>query len=477
MDWDSLAAELRDAILQALIHEGNIARYASVCREWQATIEKSIFHSLKLTPCDIPFLGTLTTQHLGLVKYIWYSIELLNYDCTECDRSETESVRDINRTTIEDGIRVMFCTLSRRPFKGDMTFDISIYSPSDSQHHFKYIEFEPANTLFSHGRPKPVLHHDSRHSSSTPHPSKVAIDRLFPDVDLVEDCGDFWTSVSCVPCITHILWRRQTRRRWDPVTLSRIIACLPNLQDICFEPWREWGRLMQMHTDVRSIKFFTSLISINLKRLIIFEDLKETYRSANSTGLHDALDAEPIRSLGPNMTKSLVKASLGLQHFSAAFITDARRYWELCQPDWTWEQLLTLSLTSRELVPENTPKDINNLIYSAAQALKKMPKLRTMELWNGGQGHAALFRYKSARAGRCASIIWRANWDLKLESRVVAAWGDAVGAGAAGCYLQTGKELLSPEQIRSHGEAILILELENEVACPVSVRQIHREHC
>lgn len=251
MNWDSLAAELRDSILQALIHKGNIARYASVSREWQATIEKSNFHSLKLTPCDILIFGKLTTQHLGLVKYIWYSIELLNYDCAECDLDETEDVMEVNQTTVKDGIRGMFCTLSKRPFNGDMTLDISIHSPSDSQHHFKYIEFEPANTLFSHGRPKSALQQDSGHSSSTLHPSIAAIDRLFPDIDLVENCGNFWTSVSCVPCVTHILLRRQTRRRWDPATLSRITACLPNLQDIRFEPWREWGQMMQRRTDMR----------------------------------------------------------------------------------------------------------------------------------------------------------------------------------------------------------------------------------
>ncbi|KAH7127246.1 hypothetical protein B0J11DRAFT_432859 [Dendryphion nanum] len=460
MDWNSLAAELRDMILQTLIYEGNIARYASVCREWQATIEKSNFHSLKLTVRDIPVFGKLTIEHRGLVKYIWYSIELLNYDCTECDLHETESVMEVNQTTVKDGIRAMFCTLSKRPFDGDMTLDISIHSPSDSQHHFKYIEFEPANTLFSHGRPKSALHHDSGHSSSTPHPSIAAIDRIFPDIELVEGESNFWTSVPWVPCITHILLRRQTRRRWDPVNLSRITARLPNLRDMCFEPWREWGQMMQRHTDMLSAQFFTSLIPNKMKRLIIFEDLNETYISANSTGLNESLDAERIRLTSTKLTKKLAEASLDLQHFSAAFIIDARQYWEVCQPDWVWEQLLTLSLTSRDLVPQKAPKEINDLIYSAAQAIKKMTKLRTMELWNGGEGHAAMFRFKSARAGGCASIAWRGNWVLKFESRVVTAW----------------ENLLSPSQIRSHGEAILILDLENEVACPVSVQQIHREH-
>lgn len=212
-----------------------------------------------------------------------------------------------------------------------------------------------------------------------------------------------------------------------------------------------------------------------MERMITFEDLNETYISANSTGLHESLDAEPIRTASTQVTKGLAEASLGLQHLSAAFIIDASQFWEVRQSNWVWEQLLTLSLTSRDLVPHTEPKDINGLIHSAARAIKKMPKLRIMELWNGGQGHAAVFRYKSVKAGGCASIAWRGSWSLKFETGVVTAWENVAGASHAG-YLHIQNELLRPLQIRSHGEAVLILELETEVACPVSIQQIHREH-
>jgi hypothetical protein len=212
-----------------------------------------------------------------------------------------------------------------------------------------------------------------------------------------------------------------------------------------------------------------------MKRMTIFEDLNETYISVNSTGLHETLDAEPIRTTSTQVTKELAKASLSLQHLSAAFIIDASQFWEVCQSNWVWEQLQTLSLTSRDLVPHKEPKDINRLIFSAAQAIKKMPKLQIIELWNGGQGHAAVFRYKSVKVGGCAKIAWRGSWNLKFETRVVTAWENVTGARHAG-YLQIRNELLRPSQIRSHGEAVLILELETEVACPVSIQQIHREH-
>lgn len=91
-------------LLQALINEGNMARYAAVCQEWRASIENLNFHSLKLTARDIPSFGKLTTQHRNLVKYIWFSIEFLSYDCTECDLDETESVMEANRITIMIGM-------------------------------------------------------------------------------------------------------------------------------------------------------------------------------------------------------------------------------------------------------------------------------------------------------------------------------------------------------------------------------------
>lgn len=178
MHWTSLAAELRGMILEALAHEGDVAHCASVCREWQAAIEQLNFHSLKLTARDIPIFKIMATRNLGLIRYIWYSIELRNYDCTECDLDETEDVMDANRATVEDGMRTMFCALSERLPDGNMTLDISIHSPSGSQHHFKYIRFEPANTLSSRDPLKPSSHHDSVHSSSAPLPSIAAIDRI-----------------------------------------------------------------------------------------------------------------------------------------------------------------------------------------------------------------------------------------------------------------------------------------------------------
>ncbi|KAF2737993.1 hypothetical protein EJ04DRAFT_589756 [Polyplosphaeria fusca] len=381
MDWTSLAAELRNMILEALIHEGNVAYYPSVCREWQSTIERFNFHSFNPTPQDIPVFENMTTRNFGLIKYIWYSIELRNYDCTECDRLETDDQRETNQATVEDGLRTIFCALSEHPPGGNMTLDISIHSPSDSQHHFKYIRFEPANTLSSRNPPKPTPYHVSTHSPSVPLPSVLAIHKIFWDIEVGADSEerDFWPSVPTVPCITHLLLRRQTRRRWGGDNLIPLIARLPNLQDLCYEPWRKWTPLMQHETDCKLMQWSESPIPRNMKKMTIFEDFNETYISANRTGSIEALEAEPVRTTPMSVTAALAEASLGLQHLSLAFIIDAVRFWEVRQPYWVWERLLTLSLTSRDLVPHRGSKDANSMII---QQHNQSRTCQNFKLWS-----------------------------------------------------------------------------------------------
>jgi hypothetical protein len=120
---------------------------------------------------------------------------------------------------------------------------------------------------------------------------------------------------------------------------------------------------------------------------------------------------------------------------------------------------------------------LSQVLYLAARAAElKMPKLQIGN--NGMEEKVTLLfsRYNIDRGRRQAKIVWRANWHFELEGLVVKEWQHVADANCVG-YLKIENELLAPcLQIRDHGEAILILELEIEVACPVSIQQIHREH-
>lgn len=51
-----------------------------------------------------------------------------------------------------------------------------------------------------------------------------------------------------VPAVTSLLLRQQSRRRWEPESLTHMFAQLPTLQEVQYEPWREWDNPTQKST-------------------------------------------------------------------------------------------------------------------------------------------------------------------------------------------------------------------------------------
>ncbi|CAI6338918.1 unnamed protein product [Periconia digitata] len=493
MMWKSLPPEIRAMILKALVKSHTkLAPYALVCKEWQHAVEQHNFCSLNLKVQDIPTITNMIakrTRNLGLINYIWYSIELptCNYEfpgniaiyegdlddfIRGLDEFDAECQKEYQaaQAIAEEGIRALLRFLSVLPHDGGMTLDISIYSPSDSER-FKYIRFEPSSTLEE--EPMQSRSHGDADMSSQAL-TKLFAPTYFPDCDSTESSSNggekFWNTVPQASCVTHLLLRRQTRRQWGSHSLRQLVAQFPNLEELWIEPWRENIIKAQPVIDkYGAVTFFKPLKSImpdQLKRLTIFEDFNESYiipgPNASPNPRQDRITSTPL-------TRGLAEASLALHHLSAAFIVDACQFWKVCKPNWVWEQLLTLTLTSQALWPDNHPKHINDTIVEAAQVAKSMPKLQTMQIWNGRKGYAAVFRYE--KGFRWAKITWRATWGLTLDKRVVAEWQEVAQMIGIECE----NELLGYVPIRSHGEAVTVLGLKN-VACPVSIRQICREH-
>jgi hypothetical protein len=214
-----------------------------------------------------------------------------------------------------------------------------------------------------------------------------------------------------------------------------------------------------------------------LRKLIVFEDFNRTYTHSQGAdylvtyGKHSGI--RPIRPPSARVNGRLAAASLDLQHLSAAFMADARLFWDAVQPDWVWPSLLTLSLTSQDLIPREDRTDISEMLRRGAEAVKKMPRLQTMELWNSSQGNAAVFRYRSSRPGVAPRIEWRSNWRFALQRGVIAAW-QSVPTDLHDLEVQY--EFVNSALVQNHGEAVAALELQLEVACPVSIEEIRREH-
>jgi len=183
--------------------------------------------------------------------------------------------------------------------------------------------------------------------------------------------------------------------------------------------------------------------------------------------------------------RALSGASRFLENLSAAFLVDAEDFFANLWPTKEqnsnvipWENLRKLALTSRLLHPEIGRGKINKLLMAAGRAAAFMPKLEVMEIWNGGEGHACLFRY-SNDAGE-PKITWACNWgsNVRLAHNVVHCWANLPRHGqhphgnltAVVNRLRRGRK-----QVKTYATAIRYLKLRSSVLDLISDYQLFWE--
>lgn len=76
---------------------------------------------------------------------------------------------------------------------------------------------------------------------------------------------------------------------------------------------------------------------------------------------------------------------------------------------------------------------------------------------------------------RNVSLTWRSTWDFALQPSVLQAWKE-VALYHHSHVSDIVMELLVPDTIKSHGDAIHYLKLLKPVIRPVSLQQIRLEH-
>ncbi|RYP45291.1 hypothetical protein DL768_008331 [Monosporascus sp. mg162] len=489
ISWHCIPAEIRLTVLEFLLQDGcSLAGFATVSREWQTIIERHNFSRIKLTSSRLANFDSMIHRNRSLVRYIWLCLELQEYNCPECDPQdpESEGLSNADNTLITTAFLNLFSSLSTWEQDGNLLLDISVYSPSDSEHWFKYLTFEPDAASDVCGQNQQteqsmlVEASDHRHGwiagSGYSVPPSVAIDKVFDEImgegpfDDEEQEGQWWQQLPLVPAVTGVLLRQQNRRRWKPAALAHMFARLPGLQEIHYEPWREWFDIQQQWTDQSLRGFFQSLASDRLRRIVLFENFNQTYPASYISG------CAPMRIPSSHVSRAVANASLTLEHLSASFMVDARDFFDAREPFWKWPNLTWLALTSRLLAPEESPMELDDMLQAAAAAAMKMPNLETMEIWNGEKGLAMLFRYQRAERGRPAVITCRGTWELALRPPVIQAW-DSVALRHCGRGHVIAKELLDAGAcVTSHGDAIRHLKLSRPVTRPVSLQQIQMEH-
>jgi hypothetical protein len=350
--WAALAKEIQLLILKFVLSDGcSLAQLATVSSQWQTVIERHNFERINLTLWRIPDLGPITHRNRALVKDIWLSLELDEYDCSKCgvpgmnhDRPSTT-----NNCIIVTAMHDLLLTLSAWEPRGDLKLDISIHSPSDSQHWFKYLTFGP-DTL-SQSQITSSQRDDPEHGWTGGQPSSAppnfALHKVFAEIlsksDRVfhnnEEESKWWQNLPEAPVITSLLLCLQDRRRWRPSTLTGLLSRFPRLEEFHYEPWRAWSKRDEVVKDLAYSSLFDSLMPRNLRKLVLFENFDEQYPSCFE-------DCNNVRAPYFRVGQAVAKASRELEHLSASFIIDAYHFFGDVKSGWNWSHLNSLTFTS-----------------------------------------------------------------------------------------------------------------------------------
>ncbi|RSL54711.1 hypothetical protein CEP54_009760 [Fusarium duplospermum] len=436
----SLPAEIRLGIIAAATEHSPLHPLAVVSREWQHEVEKKTFESLFIDIGGLYFLFKYVTEiREHLVKRISLSIELPDYGCRFCPGPGD------------------FHTESNKNFYNCM----DAYSPSDSEHFFKgyYVGDPREDEAF--GDPRTV--DDERHEFSHNGRSRPE-DR---DAEEVYDMFDrFIMPFSRATVVKRLIIRRQCRRQYNPPLFYSLLAALPALEHIHYEPWRMHNEEYQDREWYPGNGIISWHLPRNLKTLTLFEDFNEDFWPGSDA---------PERIPNAQTSEALVGASLNLERLSASFMVDAWDFFIASERRWyserKWENLEFLALTSRFVGPKDDER-LTDLLVAAGTFALRAPRLRTMILWYGRRNRAYAFIYNRDDT----SITWHGIWPVHLnQQRITDIWQRVVDSHDTRVPLLTGTRMVTDE-IKSHGDAIHYLGLPTgAVVDALSLRQIRVE--
>lgn len=251
--WDHWPPPARLSLLQALLKNGcSLAKLATVSREWQRVIEPHNFARVKVTLPRLADFGSMIHRHRSYVNYIWLCVELKRYSSLEAYSGNSCSLSQQDLSRVVKAIRTLFTELSKWEPSGKLLLDISIHSPSDSDHLLKYLWFGPdfpSSECLGLGNVDHLLDdagncwHDWSAAGKADKLIRKTMSSIYPEdsppsADALEREFKWWDQLSQVPAITGLLLRQQTRRTWLLSTLDEMLSHLPRLQEVFYEPWK-----------------------------------------------------------------------------------------------------------------------------------------------------------------------------------------------------------------------------------------------
>ncbi|KXH43401.1 hypothetical protein CSAL01_05193 [Colletotrichum salicis] len=481
--WASLPRELQLHILEhlATAHGSptsprrGIARFASVSKDWQDFFEETTFKNFVLRLPDlIPFRQhTQSPRRRGYVRHIWLRL-------VEPDPEDEDPAIPWNQSRSHFGPATLYLwdTLASwgvQESREGLTLEISSHTlaglstyancmPKDDVNHYsKHLE---TGTLAQYDDVEPFGHTGPlwfTHIGQSTSMLSGAVQALFSyDIRLSR------IRLPHVEVVTKLLTRRANTRNLHPDSLDQIMKSLPRLKEIHVERWR----LRSEYEERRWLKGLNDIcrdgFPASVKKFAILHE-------ASNTPYFSRIFRRGVKVDRGELVGSVVQGCLLLEHLALCFIVDADEFLNNAPG---FPELKTLTLTAEVFRSESHDSDveierrikIKTLLLLAALAACRMSKLELMEIWNGRNGQASLFRYKVSTV--LAEITWKStHGDAIVDDDVVKAW-EATARVHGRSDLRSSVTRLEDDRYRYYGSLLPHLESKEHFIHEVSAAQM-----
>ncbi|OBT73087.1 hypothetical protein VF21_07606 [Pseudogymnoascus sp. 05NY08] len=454
--WTNLPAEVRMMIFGIVVKDYRFrsdgyarAGYASVCRDDVDQDRIGDFERI---------MGNETTKYRrDYLEHLFLRIKFDDYDCSVCQLKEDDETMRNNNEVFFTALCNLLSILSkwnRNRRQNWLTLELGAYSPGDCKHTFR--DFHPQENYpyqeYNDVEPQPGasiqrIERLGRDTLDDPYHGWVngqqeglslgskqrimgtlAIDNLpkpsihpytFPKVEI----------------ITNLFIRRQFYRKIAAKSLDKLLReSFTSLKWFRHETWHDVDPQQQLRFEKDYKRLLLNGIPRNLRRLSIFENYNKRLHPEHFNQFTHL--EQYTRRANPSLGKALSKSSRLLISLTVSFLVDAVDFFASFQPTNNpnvnvipWENLENLALTSRLLHPMTAYRKINEMLAAAGRAAASMPKLKIMEIWNGGRGHACVFRYTNIDGK--AHISWESTWGsrFQLDPDVINSWANVPRQG------------------------------------------------
>ncbi|KAL7913768.1 hypothetical protein GGI35DRAFT_224400 [Trichoderma velutinum] len=468
--WDSLPVEIRQQTLSWVILPSSgkrcngpkVARFATVCREWQEIVETYTFRRLVLDPSSLSELAAIVRRNdscLGYIRKLWLQVKLARYNCPACDKPEDKTTQYYNNMIFTTCIQSLLETLKlwdpARHGVWGVTLTLSISSPSDTEHRLNRFEMKddypflyaedldlkpsifdfhkmnadnPLNIYFHGGGLPPLYNEHVKRIQGTP--LRLQAQRN----DRGRFVNNHKASLPAVPMIKGLVIRRQFPREIHVGSLSRLLG-----QSFIALKWFRFERTISLNP-CQQMSFDRGFQLQLLPSLpTTLRQLSLTQWEISKTEFIDYVYDKSGSQISPHaeeyLPQEMAKLSKRLEHFCPPWQMDTAAFLQLIikpgKPSDMAERKSSLKrVVLRCPLPnlEHSGRDFVRLVILAAKAaLHSLPQLEVMELWgtcaDGEESAAYIFRYVYEISR--ASIVWRSLGNTMLaQTRVLAQWGE-----------------------------------------------------